>query len=400
MKTKILLAAVAGALVLPVPMASQADVMSGMDFKISGRVAAGITRADSDKAGESATWDLGTTTDGDVRTDSRISLTADRETDIGTAGFKLERDWNTDGLTDVRHQYIYLGGDFGTFYVGNHDTPVGMGNGYDQSFFFGGGGRINDGDRRDGVGYTYSSGALSFGVTLHGESGNPATTPLARIADTDPMMMGNQQEADAAYINRLTAKDVPGSGEVNRNIDKTTGNVEGTPAYITRLEVLNAEATAANKRVADETIDTTIIGASYDFGVAKVGASYWKDNTESGHDSTSLMVSGDFGQLSYWVMYEAASDATTATTKDDIDGIGVHLGYALSDADNVWLQYGSRDYDIATKSDRTDVVVGYSHAFGGGATAVVEYHSRDNDDVGGTTNPDPSILHIGFHVSF
>ena len=372
MKTKILLAAVAGALVMPVPMASQADVMSGMDFKISGRVAAGLTRADSDKAGESATWDLGTATDGAVRTDSRITLTADRETDIGTAGFKLERDWDTDGLTDFRHQYIYLGGDFGTFYAGNHGTPVGMGNGYDQSYFFGGGARINDGDRRDGVGYTYSSGALSFGITLHGDSGNPAAKNVA--ADDDAI------QALRAELNAETTED-------------------GRKDAQTRLNAALLNDPAAY-RVADETIDTTILGASYDFGVAKVGASYWKDNTESGHDSTSLMVSGGVGQLSYWVMYEAASDATTATTKDDIDGIGVHLGYALSDADNVWLQYGSRDYDIATKSDRTDVVVGYSHSFGGGATAVVEYRSRDNDDVGGTTNPDPSTLHIGFRVSF
>lgn len=335
MKTKILLAAVAGALVLPVPMASQADVMSGMDFKISGRISAGILRTDPDVAGQSATWDLGTTTDGSVRTDSRISLTADRETDVGTAGFKLERDWNTDGLTDVRHQYVYLGGDWGTLYLGNHGTPVGMGNGYDQSYFFGGGGRINDGDRLDGVGYTYGSGALSFGITLAGDRGDPS---------------------------QPTTEDT--------------------------------------RKVADNTVNDTVVGVSYDFGVAKVGASYWGNGDDLGHDSTSLMVSGDFGQLSYWVMYEAASDATNAAMQDDVNGLGVHLGWALSDADNVWLQYGSKDYDITTKPDTTNTVVGYSHSFGGGATAVIEYYTNDVDDVGGTVSPDPSGLHISMRVSF
>jgi len=363
MKTKILLAAVAGALVLPVPMASQADVMSGMDFTISGRVAAGITRTDTDEQGRKPTWDLGTTTDGSTRSDSRITLTADRETNFGTAGFKLERDWKTDGLTDVRHQYIYLGGDWGTLYMGNHGTPVGMGNGYDQSYFYGGDGRINDGDRRDGIGYTYSSGALSFGITLHGDDNAAAYTKAGNV-DTDDRTEGVQPPATDAALQA---------------------------------------ADASEYRKANETIDTTIIGVSYDFGVAKVGAAYWKDNTENGRDSTSIMVNGDFGQLSYWVMYEAATDARpniAGNMKDDVNGLGVHLGWALSDVDSVWLQYGSRDYDIATKSDRTDVVVGYSHAFGGGATAVVEYRSRDIDDVGGTTNPDPSILHIGARVSF
>ncbi|MDD9799307.1 MAG: porin [Gammaproteobacteria bacterium] len=343
MKTKILLAAVAGALVMPVPMASQADVMSGMDFKISGRISAGITRYDADVAGQDAVWDLGSTVSENNRTDSRITLTADRETDFGTAGFKLERDWRMDSLGgggDTRHQYVYLGGDWGTLYLGNHGTPVGMGNGYDQSYFYGGGGRINGTDRLDGIGYTYSSGALSFGLTLAGDDGDPA-----------------------------------------------------------------AAVTTDERKIADNTVNDTVVGVSYDFGVAKVGAAYWKNGDDLGRDSTSLMVSGGVGQLSYWVMYEAASDATNAAMKDDVDGLGVHLGYALSDVDSVWLQYGSKDYNLTSTADTTNTVIGYSHSFGGGATAVIEYHTDDVDshvDMAGDTvqNPDPNTLHISVRVFF
>ena len=348
MKTKILLAAVAGALVMPVPMASQADVMSGMDFKISGRVAAGIVRNDSDVEDQDAVWDLGTTIDGD-RTDSRISISADRETDIGTAGFKLERDWDTDGLTDKRHQYVYFGGDWGTLYFGNHNTPYGMGTGWDQSYFYGG--WFRGSDRLDGVGYTYNSGALDFGISLTGDDGDPSE-------------------------------------------DTTTG-----PG-----------------RVADETIDETTIGVSYDFGVVKVGASYRADNTERTYDRTGITVSGSVDRFSWWVGYEQLSDAVQ-NSNNDLTNAGLFLQYSISDNDTIYLEYEIQGDDnktarqegaantVAVNQEGTNTVIGYAHTFGGGAALILEYGGRDFDGKAGATGdgadlPDPSNLHLGVRVSF
>jgi len=361
MKTKILLAAVAGALVLPVPMASQADVMSGMDFKISGRVAAGIVRNDSDVPGQDAAWDLGTTVDGD-RTDSRITLTADRETDIGTAGFKLERDWKSDGLTDNRHQYVYFGGDWGTLYFGNHGTPYGMGTGWDQSYFYGG--QWRGSDRRDGIGYTYNSGALDFGISLTGDDGDPG--------------------ADEGTKNRRVA---------DETADYTTLGV----SYDFGVVKVGASHEVDNTESDYDRTGITVSGSVDRF-------SWWV-----GYEQLSDAVkdsSEDLTNAGLFLQYSISDNDT------------IYLEYEIRGDDDKTTARAAGD---PLNQEATNTVIGYAHTFGGGAALILEYGARDFDGncrqitgsnpaanscgngfAAGYTGeiPDPSNLHLGVRVSF
>jgi len=351
MKTKILLAAVAGALVLPVPMASQADVMGGTDFTIYGRVVAGAVRTDSGASDESAVWDLGATgRDGTGDRQSRLGFKADRDLGGMTVGFKMEQGINsgrTGGL-NTRHRYVYMSGDFGTLTLGMQGNPYLMGANWAQEWYFGG--NTVGSFREEGIGYAWSNDAFNLNVLLTGNNG------------------------------------------ASSNTDRTT------PAG----------------RVADETIDRTIIGASYDFGVVKVGVGYNKDNTENDYDWTSIGVSGSVDRFGYYFGYQTKSDSRQSGTEDatgntprtggmqsdvgnqDQSGWGTFLSYDISDADKVYLEYETQEDDWGTKPETTYTVVGYSRNLGGSARFIAEYGKTDNDGAAA----DPTNLALTVMVSF
>jgi len=349
MKTKILLAAVAGALVLPVPMASQADVMGGTDFTIYGRVVAGIDRQDSDKEGENAVWDLGATgRDGGGQQQSRLGFKADRDLGGMTVGFKMEQGLNSGSTATInsRHRYVYMSGDFGTLTLGNQSNPYLMGANWAQEWYLGG--NTVGSFREEGIGYAWSNDAFNLNVLLTGNNGDSAQTTAA-------------------------------------NINSAAG------------------------RVADETIDRTIVGASYDFGVVKVGVGYNADNTENNHDWTAIGVSGSVDRFGYYFGYQTKSDARPTAEQNaqgarnqDQTGWGTFLSYDISDADKVYLEYETLEYDKGAASEQTYTIIGYSHNFGGSTRFIGEYRTHDNDgvDADGDNNPDPSRLTLTVMVSF
>jgi len=402
---KQLIVAAVGALMLPLSFVAKADVMGGTDFTIYGRVVASLDRADTDKEGESATWDLGATQAGSRNQQSRFGLKADRDIGNGmNVGFKLEQGFDAGGgLNGSRHRYVYISGGFGKLTLGNDGSPYDS-TGYDGSYFHGG--KFRGTGRRDGIHYSNSMGAFSFSATLVGLSGNPATTPLARIADTDPTMSGDQEETDAAYIARLTADGVPGSGgddlirASNPDASGSTAYTPETPAErVTRLVAANVAATEANKRVADEDIDRTILGASYDFGAFRLIAAYDGDNTETDRDYTAISVKGDYGNLGYLFGYETQDDATK-NGENDHTAYGMFLAYTASENDKVYMEYEVRDDDdlvAGGNEDATNTLVGYERKFGGGAVFVAEYHTQDFD---AKDAADPSRLTLAMIVNF
>jgi len=356
MKTKILLAAVAGALVLPVPMASQADVMGGTDFTIYGRVVAGIDRQDSDVEGQNAVWDLGATgRDGSGQQQSRLGFKADRDLGGMTVGFKMEQGINSGGSASLntRHRYVYMSGDFGTLTLGMQSNPYLMGANWAQEWYLGG--NTVGSFREEGIGYAWSNNAFNLNVLLTGNNGDATqTTPT--------------------------------------NINSPTG------------------------RVADETIDRTIVGASYDFGVVKVGVGYNADNTENNHDWTAIGVSGSVDRFGYYFGYQTKSDArptaeqtdtsTVATNRNqDQTGWGMFLSYDISDADKVYLEYETLEYDKGAKdiggaADNpagTHTIIGYSHNFGGSTRFIGEYRTRSYEMANAA---EPSRLTLTVMVSF
>ena len=399
---KKLLATLVGALVLPAPVVIHADVMGDTDFTVYGRVVAGAVRNDSDKPGESATWDLGGTGHdggGGIEGQSRLGFKGSRDLGNGlTAGFKIEKSWQAAGDDDGdkygsgfgnRHHHVYVSGSFGTFTFGQQDNPYISGIGYAQEWYLGG--NFLPSFRREGLGYSNSWGPFSLNVLLTGDNGDAS-------AVTTPALSRNDGEADAAYITRLTAAGVPGSGEVARIA------AEIDAAFIARLEGLNATgarntADSNAARIADEEIDRTIIGIGYDFGVARVNAAYSGDNTETERDRAAISVTGDAGPLQYVVGFQNMDDATPGGSNDH-SGWGVFLAYNASESDKIYIEHEVRDDDdevAGGNESASATVLGYAHNFGGSTRFIGEYRTIDND---ARNSADPSRLMLTMMVGF
>jgi len=439
---KQLIVAAVGALLLPLSFVAKADGISGgTEFTVYGRVVAGVYRNDTDKDGESATWEIGGTgIDGGRLSGSRLGFSGDRDLGNGmNAGFKLEQEFdgngaNNSGLNRARHRYVYLNGGFGNFSVGNNVGPMGN-TSYDGSYFLGGNFRKGT-DRRDGLHYSNSVGGFNFGITLTGDEGDSGATPevinggllpaaaaetaeafLARVlaaARSDGIIvipertMGQNDEAYAdtirdAYntaqtdddkdIDDMTAAGTAENAAGRRaRLIAATGlerNVGETHAqFDARLQTAVAtqnSAAAAAERIADEDIDRTIIGAGYDFGAFAVNVGHDSDNTDTDRNITALLVSGDYGPLHYKLGYEQQDDARP-DGENDLTAVGLFLAYKASENDTIYMEYESADDDhtpttagMDTDEGGTATVLGYSRTLGGGAIFVAEYRSVSND---------------------
>ena len=429
---KQLIVAAVGALVLPLSFVAKADgVTGGTEFTVYGRVVAGLDRQDSDKEGESAVWDFGATgRGGSGHQQSRLGFKGDRDLGNGmNAGFKMEQGLNSGGDAgfNTRHRYVYLSGGFGTLTIGQQSNPYLMGANWAQEWYLGG--NTVGSFREEGIGYSMSNGPFSLSVLLTGDNGDASAsdTPgpaLARIADTDPMTDGPQAEADAAYITRLQAAvfRAQRNGETDTQYatnlanagfqqladtrtDTTVGSVtaETDAAYITRLQGLTRTAADPDAaRVADEDIDRTIIGASYDFGVVKVGVGYNGDNTDSDYDWFAVGASGSHGAFGYYVGWQQKSDARkkvagSTTGEEDQDGWGMFLSYDMSEADRVYMEYETLEDDFGDNNDVDYTVLGYSHKFGGGVNFIGEYRTMSDS---ATNAPEPTRLALTMLVNF
>jgi len=394
---KQLIVAAVGALVLPLSFVAKADgVTGGTEFTVYGRVVAGLDRQDSDKEGESAVWDFGATgRGGSGHQQSRLGFKGDRDLGNGmNAGFKMEQGLNSGGDAgfNTRHRYVYLSGGFGTLTIGQQSNPYLMGANWAQEWYLGG--NTVGSFREEGIGYSMSNGPFSLSVLLTGDNSDAETTALSRLADTrtDTTQGSVTPETDAEYIARLTDKDTTGSGEVARN----TG--EDDAAFIARLERLNAAAASANS----EDIDRTIIGASYDFGVVKVGVGYNGDNTDSDYDWFAVGASGSHGAFGYYVGWQQKSDsrkkvAGSTTGEEDQDGWGMFLSYDMSEADRVYMEYETLEDDFGDNNDVDYTVLGYSHKFGGGVNFIGEYRTMSDS---ATNAPEPTRLALTMLVNF
>jgi len=424
---KQLIVAAVGALILPLSFVAKADgVTGGTEFTVYGRVVAGVYRNDSDKDGESATWEIGGTgIDGGRLSGSRLGFNADRDLGNGmNVGFKLEQEFGRSKAVDAdgnrvsdnsasiaRHRYVYISGGFGRLSIGNDVGPMGN-TSYDGSYFLGGNFRKGT-DRRDGLHYSNSMGAFNFGLSVTGNEGDPSVGQEARVVAVDPDDIEAADISDAQFDAANRARAAAGQADYDNKAALATALNEAA-------EITTAEATAMNRvidarnaiaresagyRIADEDIDRTIIGAGYDFGAFAVNVGHDADNTDTDRDITALLVSGDVGPLHYKVGYEQQDDATK-DGENDLTAVGLFLAYSVSENDLLYLEYESADDDHtpAGTSDTDDggtaTLLGYSHSFGGGAVFVAEYRATDNDSNNGVDEADPSRLALAMIVNF
>jgi len=438
---KQLIVAAVGALILPLSFVAKADgVTGGTEFTVYGRVVAGVYRNDSDKDGESATWEIGGTgIDGGRLSGSRLGFNADRDLGNGmSAGFKLEQEFDGGGGPNIqRHRYVYLNGGFGNFSVGNNVGPMGA-TSYDGSYFLGGNFRKGT-DRRDGLHYSNSAGGFNFGISVTGNEGDPSVGQEARVSATgtgnvracvhgvcrtgggdaaNPPTVDDTTAAELATAHQRSLAEGMG-GYADAAALETAINAALDEAHLTAAEATtqNAQIDARNAiaresaeyRIADEDIDRTIIGAGYDFGAFAVNVGHDADNTDTDRDITALLVSGDVGPLHYKVGYEQQDDATP-DGENDLTAVGLFLSYNASENDKVYLEYESADDDhtptvLGTDTDEggTATVIGYEHKFGAGAVFVAEYRSVSNDaSTGAPADADnsPSRLALAMIVNF
>jgi len=386
---KQLIVAAVGALVLPLSFVAKADgVTGGTEFTVYGRVVAGLDRQDSDKEGESATWDFGATgRGGSGHQQSRLGFKGDRDLGNGmNAGFKMEQGLNSGGDAgfNTRHRYVYLSGGFGTLTIGQQSNPYLMGANWAQEWYLGG--NTVGSFREEGIGYSMSNGPFSLSVLLTGDNGDAsagnARTDLAEADITDAQRLAYNIENPAA------------------------GGGIGTASKADIATALNAANTIANEnaasRVADEDIDRTIIGASYDFGVVKVGVGYNGDNTDSDYDWFAVGASGSHGAFGYYVGWQQKSDARkkvagSTTGEEDQDGWGMFLSYDMSEADRVYMEYETLEDDFGANNDVDYTILGYSHKFGGGVNFIGEYRTMSDS---ATNAPEPTRLALTMLVNF
>ncbi|MDD9811046.1 MAG: porin [Gammaproteobacteria bacterium] len=437
---KQLIVAAVGALVLPLSFVAKADgVTGGTEFTVYGRVVAGLDRQDSDKEGESAVWDFGATgRGGSGHQQSRLGFKGDRDLGNGmNAGFKMEQGLNSgsDAGFNTRHRYVYLSGGFGTLTIGQQSNPYLMGANWAQEWYLGG--NTVGSFREEGIGYSMSNGPFSLSVLLTGDNGDSSVGNEPRVSATGTgnvracvqgvcrtvsgaasgltdIMSGDANDVTAAELaaanqRRLAAEE---SAYADLAALRTALNSALDDAHLTadeatekngQIDARNALAReTADYRKAEEDIDRTIIGASYDFGVVKVGVGYNGDNTDSDYDWFAVGASGSHGAFGYYVGWQQKSDsrkkvAGTDIGESDQDGWGMFLSYDMSEADRVYMEYETLEDDFGDNNDVDYTILGYSHKFGGGVNFIGEYRTMSDS---ATNAPEPTRLALTMLVNF
>lgn len=300
---------------------------------------------------EDAMWNLGS------NRSSRWGIKGSMPAGEGlTAGFKMERAIGGTGSPSkmtARHHHVYLSGDAGTFTFGQQDAPYYGGTTWDGSQTLGG--ATDFLFRSSGVSYASNlGGPFNFKVLVGSGKG------------------GAEKEEDGA--NHLEMSASFAAGPVNLN-----------------LGFYNDD-------------DMTKDGKKYD-GKQHLGGT----------------VGGSVGPVNWTIGYDSGENVMMSLMPDekdppqimgDQDRYGFHLGYAVGESGNLYMQYSARDWTDSVaahnaKIDLDSVLVGYTHVLAKGVVVYGEFSdtSMSTSD-GGTkvsgkgTNVDTSKAVVAVKVSF
>ena len=311
---------------------------------------------------------------------SRIGIMGSEDLGNGAeAGFQWESGLGDSGaVTNGRLANVWYSGAFGKLTAGQQGNPYRSAANWDQSWWQGGNNRYNDGGSRlQGIQYEGSAGAFNF--SLMGTASAADDGVAAYSADF------RTHGATAATVCQTAANDCSNSTVTIEAQDAETG------------------------------VDSWIATGHYDMGVATINLGYQVNNTPAtnlgaNYDNFVISANGSLDALDWYIAFESNSDnavivesggatvanaveLTTAegvaenarykaaTTLHDTTTIGLFLGYHLSDASTIYLEWEDTandglDYN-GDNLDRNATLVGFSRQVGPNSTFIAEYVSVD-----------------------
>jgi predicted porin len=315
--------------------AHEHDASHGHSSTVYGTLRYGVTMSDSDVAGSSSMWDIGSVHG------SRFGIKGSTSAGAGlTAGFQLERALN-DGLT-ARHHNVHVSGGFGTVTLGQHSSPYYGATTWDGSNHLGG---LTDGGlRRQGVSYASAlGGPFDFKVFL-GDGSTDAST--AAIHD----------DTDAHAVTAATGGD--GSDHIEASGSFAAGPLSFTAGYRTEPDDSDRIGGTVKGSAANITLHVGYEAATDLPGAAC--ANSLCDADRFGFNLSYLLGAGPGGGNVYVQYGERASDDAYAE-KRDVDYWALGYSYYVSEAVTVNVVHRTQDgYNKVAKqrlTDRTSAVV-------------------------------------------
>jgi predicted porin len=274
---------------------------------------------------------------------------------ISTDGGAAQGNANTGPRTPInnhRNTFVGLAGDWGTFVVGRHDTPMKM------AFYATGNERIGDSI------IDLNAGASPVGVFQEVRASNA-------IAYVSPNLSGFT----------VAAAVVPGEEGVTAAGNEADGFADHYSVGVmwsgmgikvgAGFETLENQAGGVAPGLANQDMDTWQIGGSYTFGAFSVGAQY-QDSSDfgfvAGTDYTAWALTGKatFGNNAVSLVYTDSEADPAVGAATETDGWGIAAEHNFSKRTKVYAAYASGEIDApgaAADTDDDQFSLGMIHSF-------------------------------------
>ncbi len=397
------------------------SIASAMEFSVYGSLRAGVNQSSTDGVDKANTLDDAgvinpTPAASDEETESvdtdkyginngglsRFGVKGSEDLGNGmSAGFHFERglypstnEHNHDDGEDaevehsltLRHENVWIGGDWGKLTLGQQNNPYRAAANWDQSWLIGGNNRYDDGGSRiSGIRYdSVALGPVRFALMVTEDDNNNGAQMESSMSVNDA-----NDTTYSANTYTLTAPAV----EDDDGIDLMIATLHYDIGDIATIN-LGLKTKGQESNVAGDSYDNTVISAN---GVTGPLSWYvaFEQNSDNFEESTieagGGAAAGDAGDQ-YFTMRNVAQDADT---------IGVFLAYSASDHDTLYLEYedsGVDGVDVNLESlDKESILLGYTRAISSNTTFLVEYVTVDNAS---EYTADSSTLWAGLKVDF
>ncbi|WP_261841635.1 porin [Aliamphritea ceti] len=237
-----------------------------------------------------------------------------------------------------------------------------------------------------------------FGTVKVGRFANPAEAVVAKV--------GNWSESATGFTHDLNP-DFIGSA-----ISYQTPDLNGFDAYVAIVaEGSPTGSTATAVQQSQNDVDSTIVGGNYNGGGFSVSAAYWEVANEyvdgantaaagtSGDRSyTGISGSYDFGgMVNVALGYQDYESGTSATTQaGDVETTSLLVSKSFDNV-TVWANYHDYDYAVSASTGQWKNEFGIGAAYFMGDTYIdVEYI----DASGEANQADNDVLSLGYTINF
>ena len=275
----------------------------------------------------------------------------------------------------TRQAFASLSGGFGGVRIGRQNS---LNKNLNDSFTAFGGAGFATGWTTDVQGYTNATDRQNNTIqyVTPDFSGLTASVQLTKeTADTDNLK-GERQQANGNRLGLNYSAGPIAAAYVHSNMKyEKEESAAVTAADATSLkEKVTAAAMGSTPATARITVKTDSLGASYDFGAAKLFLTHNREKAETvgageaKKNDTVVGVRVPFGSTSVWAQYGKGKDENaTGTAKNDIKGYQLGALYTLSKRTSVFGFYGDDEKKVTTgdykKTSNDGFTLGLQHSF-------------------------------------